>query len=99
MGRSRQLVDEWVKRYRRQGLAGLEPGKAKGNPPSLTPEQQAAFKAPIERVWAYLRSHFLSNRVYQDCDDLFDETSNACNRLDESTRKSITATEWMRRTT
>lgn len=52
---------------------------------------------PIERVWAYLRSHFLSNRVYQDYDDLFDETSNAWNRLDESTLKSITATEWTRR--
>lgn len=47
LGRSRQFVDEWVKRYRRQGLAGLEPGKAKGNPPSLTPEQQAVFKARL----------------------------------------------------
>jgi len=52
---------------------------------------------PMERVWAYLRSHFLSNRVYQDYDDLFDETSNAWNRLDESTLKSITATKWTRR--
>lgn len=44
LGRSRQFVDEWVKRYRRQGLAGLVRRKAKGNAPSLTGEQQAAFK-------------------------------------------------------
>lgn len=47
LGRSRQFVDEWVKRYRQQGLAGIEPRKAKGNPPSLTVEQQAAFKTRL----------------------------------------------------
>lgn len=45
LGRSRQFVDEWVKRYRRQGLAGLNSRKPKGNKPSLTAEQQVAFKA------------------------------------------------------
>ena len=42
---------------------------------------------PIERVWAYLRSHYLSNRVYRDYDELFDETAAAWNRLDEPTLK------------
>lgn len=45
VGRSRQFVDQWVGRYRRLGLAGLQRRKAKGNPPALTPEQQATFKA------------------------------------------------------
>ena len=47
LGRSRQFVDEWVTRYRQQGLAGLQPRKAKGNPPSLTAAQQAAFKTRL----------------------------------------------------
>jgi len=47
LGRSRQFVDAWVGRYRRLGLAGLARRTAKGNPPSLTPEQQAAFKARL----------------------------------------------------
>lgn len=47
LSRSRQFVDEWVKRYRQQGLDGLEPRKAKGNAPSLTAEQQVAFKARL----------------------------------------------------
>ena len=44
VGRSRQFVDEWVGRYRKLGLSGLEARKAKGNPPSLTPAEQEAFK-------------------------------------------------------
>ena len=47
VGRSRQFVDQWVGRYRTLGLAGLARRKAKGNPPSLTPEQAAAFKARL----------------------------------------------------
>lgn len=47
VGRSRQFVDEWVKRYRLHGLPGLNRLKAKGNPPSLTPDQQAALKARL----------------------------------------------------
>jgi transposase len=47
LGRSRQFVDQWVGRYRTLGLAGLTRRKAKGNPPSLTPEQAAAFRARL----------------------------------------------------
>jgi transposase len=47
VGRSRQFVDAWVGRYRRLGLGGLQRRKAKGNPPSLTPDQRAAFKARL----------------------------------------------------
>lgn len=45
VGRSRQFVDEWVGRYRRLGLPGLEPKVIPGRPPKLSREEQAAFKA------------------------------------------------------
>lgn len=60
--------------------------------PAYSPELN-----PTERVWAYLRSHYLSNRVYEDYDELFREASTAWNRLDETTLASITNTEWVRR--
>lgn len=52
---------------------------------------------PIERVWAYLRSHYLSNRIYQDYGEIFKQTGDAWNQLDESTLKSITHAEWIGR--
>lgn len=52
---------------------------------------------PVERIWAYLRSHHLSNRIYQDYDDLFDEMTTAWNRLTETRLQTITNTEWARR--
>jgi transposase len=51
---------------------------------------------PVERVWGFMRSHYLSNRVYRDYDELFGETTSAWNRLDEARLRSITATEWLR---
>ncbi len=58
--------------------------------PSYSPELN-----PIERIWAYLRSHYLSNRIYTDYDHLFDETSAAWNLLDQNRLTSITATAWL----
>ena len=52
---------------------------------------------PVERVWGYLRSHYLSNRVYRDYDQLFDETTIAWNRLDQTRLQSVTETAWVRR--
>jgi transposase len=43
-GRSRQFVDEWVGRYRRGGIEQVRARKQRGNKPSLTPEQQEAFR-------------------------------------------------------
>lgn len=71
--------------------------KVPGNITLLTLPPYSPELNPIERVWSYLRSHYLSNRVYRDYDELFDETATAWNRLDEPTLKSITATEWIRR--
>lgn len=49
---------------------------------------------PIERVWGYLRSHYLSNRIYHDYDDLFDQAATAWNKLDEPRLTTLTATAW-----
>jgi transposase len=43
-GRSRQFVDEWVGRYRRGGIEQVRARKQRGNKPSLTAEQQEAFR-------------------------------------------------------
>jgi transposase len=44
VGRSRQFVDEWVGRYRRGGIEQVRARRQRGNRPSLTPEQQEAFR-------------------------------------------------------
>lgn len=53
---------------------------------------------PVERLWAYLRSHFLSNRVYKDYDDLLNASGHAWNQLTPGQLRSICRTEWIPRT-
>ncbi len=50
---------------------------------------------PIERLWAYLKSHYLSNRVYSDYDALFDACGEAWNQLDEPRLRSFTHSTWI----
>lgn len=52
---------------------------------------------PVERLWAYLRSHQLSNRVYADYDELLRETDRAWLTLSEPTLKSVCACPWIER--
>ena len=49
VGRCRQFVDEWVGRYRRQGLAGLYAKKQRGAQPKLTAQQQVELVDWLER--------------------------------------------------
>jgi len=44
---------------------------------------------PVERLWAYLKSHYLSNRIYAHYKHLFNETTKAWNQLTEEQFKSI----------
>jgi transposase len=60
--------------------------------PSYSPELNAA-----ERPWAYLRQHYLSNRVYKDYQELFAVVSQAWNRLSEDTLMSLCAVGWVER--
>lgn len=48
VGRSRQFVDEWVKRYRRGGIESLCPRKQPGARPKLTQDQQQQLKAMLD---------------------------------------------------
>ena len=52
---------------------------------------------PTERLWAYLKSHYLSNRVFTDYDDLFEAGKRAWNALTEYNLQSICHTAWIKR--
>lgn len=58
--------------------------------PAYSPELN-----PVERLWQYLRSHFLSNRPYRNYDDLFTTCGDAWNRLTTEQFCSICHTEWI----
>lgn len=47
LGRSPRFVDQWLARYRIGGVAALQPGKAKGQPPKLPVEHHQVFKARL----------------------------------------------------
>jgi transposase len=52
---------------------------------------------PAERLWQWLRSHHLSNRVFADYDDLLNKCESAWKALDPATIKSICACSWAER--
>lgn len=60
--------------------------------PPYSPELNSA-----ERLWQYLRSHYLSNRVFADYSELLQQTTQAWDRLDAPTCKSICACSWIER--
>jgi hypothetical protein len=58
----------------------------------------ASDRKTRRRLWAYLRSHYLSNRAYHDYDDLFHACGKAWNQLTPEHLCSICRTEWVPRT-
>ena len=46
---------------------------------------------PVERLWAWLRSHYLSNRIYADYGELLRETDRAWLTLEQPTIRSVCA--------
>jgi len=50
---------------------------------------------PIERIWAYLKSHYLSNRVFSDYADLFIACRSAWNSLTQERLQSVCRTDWI----
>lgn len=60
--------------------------------PAYSPELN-----PVERLWAWLRGHQLSNRVYADYDELLRETDRAWLTLSEPTLRSVCACPWIER--
>lgn len=49
----------------------------------------------IERLWAYLKSHYLGNRIFADQDALWTACIEAWNRLDPHRLASICHTQWV----
>jgi len=58
--------------------------------PAYSPELN-----PVERLWAYMKSHYLSNRVYKDYNDLFEYAKKAWNKISSEQFCSICKTEWI----
>jgi DDE superfamily endonuclease len=58
--------------------------------PPYSPELQ-----PVERLWAWMRSHHLSNRVYADYGDMLHAADKAIQALDQSRLKTLCACSWM----
>jgi len=49
----------------------------------------------VERLWAHLKSHYLSNRAYADYNDLLNICTDAWNRITPENFSSICHTEWI----
>ena len=50
---------------------------------------------PVERLWAYLKSHYLSNRVFKDYSAILEVSTHAWNALSADHFKSICHTHWL----
>lgn len=52
---------------------------------------------PVERLWLYLKSHYLSNRVYADYDDIIRVGGDAYRAVEPQREllKSICAADWL----
>lgn len=61
--------------------------------PPYSPELNA-----VERLWAFLKSHYLSNRAYDNYDHLFQACGKAWNQLTPERLRSICRTQWIPRT-
>jgi len=66
-------------------------------PPNITPLWLPPYSPElnsIERLWAYIKSHYLSNRVYASYDELLAAGSDAYRALTPEIIKSVCATSW-----
>ena len=52
---------------------------------------------PVERLWHWLRSHNLSNRVYRDVDHLYEAATDAWNSLTMHRLQTVCRAEYMER--
>ena len=50
---------------------------------------------PVERLWAYLRSHYLANRVFDDYQHLLDAGADAWQRLTPHVLRSVCACSYL----
>lgn len=80
--------------------AGWHVAKALVVPPNITLQFLPPYSPelnPTERLWNFLRSHYLANRIYRDYAELLYETDRAWLRLNEATIKTVCACPWIER--
>jgi len=78
--------------------AGWHIAKALEVPTNITLLHLPAYSPelnPVERLWAYIKSHYLSNRVYKNYQEIFDVTKDAWNKISQNQFKSICHTSWI----
>ena len=78
--------------------AGWHVAKALKAPSNVTLLHLPAYSPelnPVERLWAYLRSHYLSNRVYKDYNHLLAASGQAWRQLTPEQLCSICRTQWI----
>lgn len=79
--------------------AGWHIAKALQVPENITLLHLPAYSPelnPIERLWAYIKSHYLSNRIYKDYEELFDVAKNAWNKISPDRFRSICKASWVK---
>lgn len=52
---------------------------------------------PVERLWHWLKSHCLSNRIYRDVEHLYDAAAQAWNTVTTDRFKTVCRTPYMER--
>lgn len=60
--------------------------------PSYSPQLNA-----IEKLWGFMRGHYMSNRAYRDYEHLFETASEICRLIDESRIRTVCRTTWIER--
>ena len=78
--------------------AGWHHAKELKMPENVTPLYLPPYSPelnPVERLWAYLKSHHLSNRAYDTYEDLLDAGVDAWNSLTQERIASICSTTWL----
>jgi transposase len=50
---------------------------------------------PVERLWAFIKSHYLSNRLYDDYTHLFNAACQAWNKISCEQFKTICNAAWL----
>lgn len=51
---------------------------------------------PIERLWAYMKNHYLSNRAYANYQDIFEAAKRAWNTISQDQFRSICNANWIK---
>jgi transposase len=78
--------------------AGWHVAKGLKVPPNITLLHLPPYSPELngaERVWAYLRSHYLSNRLYRDYEAIFQALPKAWNSRSPQRLASLTHTAWI----